>query len=172
MVGYLSLFADPRADLLARGEATGHPADVAATLGLALSRLEEEAPYAAGLLRLLAWLASEPVPLALLLSNAQVAGELAPEVAALVGPLLGDSVAAGDAIAALRRYSLVTPAGDGLVLVHRLVQHVTLARLSRPKGPADLGISTGDRRDADRGLFMPANHYHKVTASPGLTESR
>src|SRR5262249_59309539 len=64
-----------------------------------------------GLLRLLAWLAPEPVPLALLLSNAQVAGELAPEVAASVGPLLGDSVAAGDAVAALRCYSLVTPAG-------------------------------------------------------------
>ena len=72
LAGYLSLFADRRADLLARGEATGHPADVAATLGLALSRLEEEAPNAAGLLRLLAWLAPEPVPLALLLSNAQV----------------------------------------------------------------------------------------------------
>jgi len=95
-----------------------------------------------------------------------------PDITAVVGPLLGDPVAAGDALTALRRYSLVTPAGDSLMLVHRLVQHVTLARLSRPKGPADLGKSTGDRRDADRGLFMPANHYHKVTASPGLTESR
>ncbi len=31
---------------------------------------------------------------------------------------------------ALRRYSLVTPAGDGLVRVHRLVQAVTLAKVS------------------------------------------
>ncbi len=30
----------------------------------------------------------------------------------------------------LRRYSLVTPAGDGLVLVHRLVQAITRAQLS------------------------------------------
>jgi hypothetical protein len=44
--------------------------------------------------------------------------------------LLRDEVAAGDAIAALRRYSLVTPAGDGLVLVHRLVQAITRAQLS------------------------------------------
>src|SRR5262249_56596550 len=123
-----------RADLQARGEAAGHPADVAATLGLALSRLETEAPYAAGLLRLLAWLAPEPVPLALLLSNAQVAGELAPEVAASVGPLLGDSVAAGDAVADCRGSCLATPAGDGLVLGHRLVQHVTLAQLSAGGG--------------------------------------
>ena len=130
LAGYLSMFRDRRADLLARGEAAGHPADVAATLGLALSRLGDEAPAAAGLVRLLACLAPEPVPLALLLAGAQVAGELAPDVAATVGPLLGDPVAAGDAVAALRRYSLVTPAGDGLVLVHRLVQAVTLAQLS------------------------------------------
>ena len=51
-------------------------------------------------------------------------------MAATVGPLLGDPVAAGDAVAALRRYSLITPAGDGLVLVHRLVQAVTRAQLS------------------------------------------
>src|SRR5262249_1400362 len=93
------------------------------------SRLEEEAPYAAGLLRLLAWLAPEPGPLALLLSNAQVAGELAPGVAALVGPLLGDSVAAGDPVAPRPRHPPVSPAGGGLVAVHRVGQHVPLAQL-------------------------------------------
>ena len=40
-------------------------------------------------------------------------------------PLLEDPLAARDAIAALRRYSLVTPAADGSVSVHRLVQAVT-----------------------------------------------
>jgi Domain of unknown function (DUF4062)/Tetratricopeptide repeat len=126
LTAYMSVFRDREADLLARGEAAGHPADVAATLGLALTRLEEEAPPAAGLLRLLACLAPEPAPLNLLLADAQIAGTLAPDVAATVEPLLADPVAAGDAVAALRRYSLVTPAGDGLVLVHRLVQAVTL----------------------------------------------
>ena len=127
---YLPLFRARQADLLARGEAAGHPADVAATLGLALSRLADEAPAAAGLVRLLAFLAPEPVPLALLLADEQAAGLLGPEVAAVVGPLLGDPVAAGDAITALRRYSLVSPAGDGLVLVHRLVQAITRAQLT------------------------------------------
>ena len=127
---YLPLFRARQADLLARGEASGHPADVAATLGLALSRLADDAPAAAGLVRLLAFLAPEPVPLALLLTDEQAAGLLGPEVAAEVGPLLGDPVAAGDAITALRRYSLVTPAGDGLVLVHRLVQAITRAQLT------------------------------------------
>ena len=105
---------------------------MAATLGLAFSQLGNESPAAAGLLRLLACLAPEPVPLALLLADAQAPDELAPDVAAACGPLLGDPVAAGDVVTALRRYSLVTPAGVGLVLVHRLVQHVSLTQV--PKG--------------------------------------
>jgi hypothetical protein len=111
---YLAMFRDRQADLLTRGEASGHPVDVAATLGLALSRLAAEAPAAAGLVRLLAFLAPEPVPLALLLASDRAAGLLGSEVAAIVGSLLGDPVAAG----------------DGLVLVHRLVQAITRARLS------------------------------------------
>jgi Tetratricopeptide repeat len=130
---YVSVFRDRRADLLARGEAAGHPADVAATLGLALSRLREHASAGAGLLQLLACLAPEPVPVTLLLANAQVALQLPPTVANTVGPVLGDPVAAGDAVAALRRYSLATSAGNGLVLVHRLVQTIALAQM-----PADV----------------------------------
>ena len=127
---YLLLFRDRQADLLARGEAAGHPADVAATLGLALSRLAGQAPAAAGLMRLLAFLAPEPVPLNLLLAGQPAAGLPGRESAAGIGLLLGDPVAAGDAITALRRYSLLGAAGDGLVLVHRLVQAVTRARLT------------------------------------------
>jgi hypothetical protein len=128
MAKYVALFRDRRADLLARGETVGHRENVAATLGLALSRLGDEAPAAVGLVRLLACLAPEPVPLALLLADARAAGELAPGVADTVGPLLGDPVAMGDAVAALRRYSLVTPDGDA-VLVHRLVQAITLGQI-------------------------------------------
>jgi len=96
------MFRDRQADLLARGDAAGHPADVAATLGLALSRLADEDRPAAGLMRLLAFLAPEPVPLALLLSDEQPAGLLGPDVAEVVRPLLGDPVAVGAAIIALR----------------------------------------------------------------------
>ena len=127
---YLPLFRNRQAELLARGEVAGHRENVAATLGLALSRLAGEAPAADGLVRLLAFLAPEPVPLALLLANKTAARLLGPEVAAEAGPLLGDPVVAGDAITALRRYSLITPAGDGLVAVHRLVQATTRAQLS------------------------------------------
>jgi hypothetical protein len=128
--GYVPLFRERQADLLARGEVAGHPADVATTLGLALSRLAEHAPAAAGLLQLLSFLAPEPIPLTRLLASQQAAGLLSPEVAATVGSLLGDPVMAGDAVTALRRYSLIAPAGDGLVLVHRLVQAITRAQLT------------------------------------------
>jgi hypothetical protein len=125
---YVALFRDRRTELLARGETAEHPDSVAATLGLALSRLGDEAPAAVGLLQLLACLAPEPVPLARLLADAQTAGQLGPDVANTVGPLLGDPLAIGDAVAALRRYSLVTPDGDA-VLVHRLVQAITLDQI-------------------------------------------
>jgi len=130
MARYLGLFRDRQADLLARGEAAGHREHVAATLGLALTRLGQDAPAAAGLARLLAFLAPEPVPLGLLLPGPEVAGKLGTEQASVLGPLLGDPIAIGDAVAALRRFSLAAPAGDGLVQVHRLVQAVTRAQLT------------------------------------------
>ena len=150
LADYLSMFRD-RADLLAHGQAAGHPMDVAATLGLALSRVSDEAPAAAGLVRLMAYLAPEPVPLGPLLAHPQAAAELAPAVAATVGPLLGDQVAAGDALAALRRYSLVTTAGGGLVLMHRLVQYATLSQI-----PADLASQWGNAAAALVEAAIPA----------------
>jgi hypothetical protein len=108
-IQYLSLYRARQADLLARGEAAGHREHVAATLGLALSRLGQDAPEAAGLMRLMAFLAPEPVPL---------------------GLLVDEPLAVADAVAALRRYSLVSPADDGLIQVHRLVQAVTRAQLT------------------------------------------
>ncbi len=126
---YLRLFRIRQADLLARGESAGHPADVAASLGLALSRLAAD-PRAVGLLRLLSFMAPEPVPLTLLFAADRVVASLPGPVTEAVATMLGDPVAMGDAVTALRRYSLVTPAGPGLVLVHRLVQAVARAQLT------------------------------------------
>jgi hypothetical protein len=128
---YLALFQARRLELLARGEAAGHPLNVAATLSLGVSRLTEDAPGAVGLLRLLAFLVPEPVPLRLLLGDSE---ECDPVVVATVGSVMGDPLAVTDAIAALRRYSLVTPAGDGLVLVHRLVQAIIRGQLAPDQG--------------------------------------
>jgi hypothetical protein len=54
-------------------------------------------------------------------------------VAAVLVPLLEDELAADDAIAALRRYSLISPPAGGSVSVHRLVQAVTADQM-----PAEL----------------------------------
>ena len=107
---------------------------VATTWRLAFEDLQQAAPGAAGLLRLLAFCAPEAIPLRLLLQpRPGLAGRLGEEVAPVLVPLLEDPLAAGDAIAALRRYSLVTPAAGGSVSVHRLVQAVTADQM-----PAEL----------------------------------
>ena len=123
---YLALFRQRRAELLARGEPTGYTKTVASTWTLALDRLQQTEPGAVALLRLLAFCASEAVPLRLLLQlQPRLARRLGRQVRRSLALLLRDPLAADSAIAALRRYSLVTPATDGSVSVHRLVQAVT-----------------------------------------------
>jgi hypothetical protein len=67
LAGYLASFLGRRADLLARGEPTGYPKTVATTWRLAFEDVQQAAPGAAGLLRLLAFCAPEAIPLRLLL---------------------------------------------------------------------------------------------------------
>jgi hypothetical protein len=131
LAGYLDSFRRRRADVLARGEPTGYSKTVASTWALAFGRLQQAAPGAAGLLRLLAFCAPEAVPWRLLLQPCRsLAGRLGEQVAPVLVPLLEDELAAGDAVAALRRFSLVTLAGDGSVSVHRLVQAVTVDQMA------------------------------------------
>ena len=134
LAGFAPLFQQRRPDLLGRGEPTGYPGTVATTWRLAFEDLEHASPGAAGLLRLLAFCAPEAVPLRLLLRDRPgLAGRLSDEVAPVLAPLLGDPVLVGDAIGALRRYSLISPPTDGAVSVHRLVQAVTADQM-----PADV----------------------------------
>jgi hypothetical protein len=126
LAGYLAGFRRRRADLLARGDPEGYSGTVATAWALAFGQLAETAPVAAGLLRLLAYCAPEAVPLGLLLRpRTGLADQLPAKVALVLVPLLDDELAVKDAVAALRRYSLVRPAGDRAVSVHRLVQAVT-----------------------------------------------
>ena len=134
LAGYLALFRPRRADLLSRGEPTGYSQTVTATWRLAFEDVQQTTPRAAGLLRLLAFCAPEAIPLRLLLQpRPGLAGQFGEEVATVLEPLLEDPLAAGDAIAALRRYSLITQATGGSVSVHRLVQAVTADQM-----PAEL----------------------------------
>ncbi len=159
LAGYLALFRQRRPEMLARGEATGYDSTVAATWSLAFGRLCQSVPGASGLLRLLACCGPEAIPLRLLLQpRPGLAGRFGAEVAVLAR-LLEDPLAAGDAVAALRRYSLVTPAADGSVLVHRLVQNVMLDQM-----PADLA---GQWRQAAAALIEAA-----LPADPVLPRNR
>src|SRR5215510_5948866 len=133
LAAYLALFHKRRTDLLARGGPARYGGTVATTWALAFTQLEQSDPGSAGLLRLLAFCAPEAIPLRLLLQpRPGLAGQLSPEVAPVLVPLLEDELAAGDAVAALRRYSLARRAGVGAVSVHRLVQAVTADQI--PEG--------------------------------------
>jgi Tetratricopeptide repeat len=155
LAGYLASFRQRRADLLARGEPAGYVKTVASTWALAFTRLESAAPGAVGLLRLLAFCAPDAVPLRLLLQpRPELAGRLDAEVAPVLAPLLEDPLAASDAIAALRRYSLVTPAAAGSVSVHRLVQAVTAHQM-----PADLAGQWRRTTAALVGAAVPAQPW-------------
>jgi hypothetical protein len=82
-------------------------------------------------LRLLACCAPEAIPLRQLLQpRSGLTTSLGPQVEGVLRPLLEDPLAAKDAIAALRRYSLISPPVDGSVSVHRLVQAVTADQMS------------------------------------------
>jgi hypothetical protein len=133
MHGYLELFRRRRRELLARGEAAGYGRQVATTWALAFDQLEQAAPAAIGLLRVLACCAPEQAPLRLLLRpQPQPAGPLP---AGLL-PLLEDPLAGDDAVAALRRFSLISAPRDGLVSVHRLVQAVVMDQLDNDQARA------------------------------------
>ena len=123
MASYLELFRQRSMELLARGEVAGYGKQVTTTWALAFDQIGQAAPQAAGLLRLLACCAPEAIPLGLLLHpQPEDAAPFGPEVGRLLGPLLDDPVTVDDAVAVLRRYSLISapqrlgvgaPAGPG-----------------------------------------------------------
>ena len=135
LAGYLELFRQLRVDILSRGEPTGYGKTVATTWTLAFRQLENNAADAISLLRLLAYCAPEAIPLRLLLQPRprpirRLPLRIAVMRAALrLFPLPQDPLAVKDAIAALSRYSLISPAADGKVSVHRLVQAVTIDQM-------------------------------------------
>ena len=137
LAGYLAAFQQRRAEVMARGEPAGYPGTVAAAWALAFTQLEESAPDAAVLLRMLTFCAPEAIPLRLLLQpRPGLTEQLPAEVTPVLAPLLDDELAVKDAVAALRRYSLARPAGDGAVSVHRLVQAVTADQMPEPLAQA------------------------------------
>jgi hypothetical protein len=122
---YLGLFRARRAELLDRGDPAGYDKRVATTWALAFTGLGE-AGLAAGLLRLVACCAAEDIPLHLLLRPGLAAENIDAVVGPVLVPLLEDDLARDEAVAGLRRFSLISAPRGGLVSVHRLVKAITL----------------------------------------------
>ncbi len=114
---YLDLLRSRRQALLQHEKPPeGYEGTVATTWSLSMAEAAESCPAAAGLLNVCAYLAPDEIPLPLIEEGAEFyPGALA---AAARDPLL-----LHDAVAALRRYSLVTIHEEALS-VHRLVQAV------------------------------------------------
>ena len=132
---YLGLFRARRAELLGKGDPAGYDKRVTTTWSLAFTVLGQAGP-AAGLLRLVACCAAEDIPLDLLLRPGLAAEDFDAVVAPLLVPLLEDDLARDEAVAGLRRFSLVSAPRGGLVSVHRLVQAITLDQLPPDKAEA------------------------------------
>jgi TIR domain-containing protein/tetratricopeptide repeat protein len=113
---YLRRFRARRASLLSRGDVVGYHGRLDTTWALSLERLQAEDPASVQLLRLAAFLAPEPIPLALVGDHADLLDEPLRTVAA-------DPDALTDTVGALVGYSLARRSPDGFQL-HRLVQAV------------------------------------------------
>jgi len=132
---YLGLFRARRAELLGKGDPAGYDKRVTTTWAVAFTELGQAGP-AAGLLRLAACCAAEDIPLHLLLRPGLTAEDLDGVVAPLLVPLLGDELARDEAVAGLRRFSLISAPRGGLVSVHRLVQAITMDQLPTEEAEA------------------------------------
>ena len=132
---YLGLFRARRAELLDKGDPAGSDKRVTTTWLLAFAALGGAGPVA-GLLRLVACCAAEDIPLGLLLRPGLAAGDSDGVVGPLLVPLLEDELARDEAVAGLRRFSLISAPRGGLVSVHRLVQAITIDQLPAQEAAA------------------------------------
>lgn len=122
--GYLELFRTRQHDILGRAERpVGYDATVATTWEISFVEVEKESEAAGQLMSLCAFLAPDDIGREMLRDGAE---ELPEPLAAAVA----DDLQWGDAVAALRKYSLVE-VQDRAISVHRLVQSVVRDRLDK-----------------------------------------
>ncbi|MGY1763749.1 FxSxx-COOH system tetratricopeptide repeat protein [Geodermatophilus sp. SYSU D00779] len=119
---YLRRFRFHRADLLSRGDVVGYSGRLDTAWALSLERLRDQDPAAVQLLELAAFLAPEPIPLALFHGHAALLKEPLRVAAA-------DPDALTDTVSALVGYSLAYRQADSF-RVHRLVQAAIRHQLS------------------------------------------
>ena len=141
LVAYQQIYQQHRTALLAQRRAQGadHPEPVASTWSLSFARVEETNPAAADLLRLCAYLAPDAIPEEILMQGAEHLGPV-------LGPVASDAFQLGQAIEALRAYSLIgRDPGLQTLSVHRLVQAVVRDALDALRQAALGGASDPSR---------------------------
>lgn len=121
IAAYLDLFQRRQEELLRRGAGSESAPTVATTWDIAIRDARSRSPAAAELLNLCAFLAPDDIP-------RDALGEGADRFPPVLAATVKDPLALGDAVAALRRYSLIEVLEDG-ISVHRLVQAVVRERL-------------------------------------------
>lgn len=113
--GYLDLLSDDPAAVLERGAPSDYGSPIAAVWNLTLGRIAKTSPAAVQLLRLLSFLAPDPLPRGVLLDGAAHLPSPLREAAAT-------RLGLNDLVTTLSRYALIEP-GEGLA-THRLLQEV------------------------------------------------
>lgn len=119
---YLALFSKRRAELLSLGPFGTYPATVATTWDISFGAAIERSSAAGDLLRLCSFWASDQIPSYLFADDSH-------RLPSGLGTALRDETVFDEAIASLRRYSLISRSDRG-ISVHRLIQAVTRDRLS------------------------------------------
>jgi tetratricopeptide (TPR) repeat protein len=120
LAAYLRLYATHRKELLAQPSSLllDYYETVATTWSLSFQQIEQQSPAAAVVLRLCAFLAPDAIPEEMFTRGAA-------ELSAIPGAESLDLLKLNEALAVLRRYSLVRRNGDSNMLnIHRLVQAV------------------------------------------------
>src|SRR5436305_2004012 len=101
-----------------RARVSDHAEPVATTWSLSFQRVEEKNGAAADLLRMMAYLAPDAIPETIIIEGASHLGPL-------LAPVAADPFELGQAVEALRGYSLIQrDPGTQTLVVHRLVQAV------------------------------------------------
>jgi len=122
---YLALFQRHHRDLLARASPPpDYPYSLAATWEISFEAISARLPAAADLLSLCAFFSPQPLPSVFIRAGVRIVPER-------LRPVLEDDLAFDEAVALLRRYSLVSIERD-LLAVHPLVQLVARDRLKEP----------------------------------------
>ncbi|MGW1209791.1 FxSxx-COOH system tetratricopeptide repeat protein [Streptomyces sp. NPDC002499] len=120
---YLELLNRRSPEILHLGPAPDYPLSVAAAWDISLERIKLNNPGARELLDICAWMAPEPVPLAILRKSRGI------DITPHVDPILGEAIKLARAIGDLTRFSLVKlDLRTDTVQMHRLLQNVLLAK--------------------------------------------